>query len=192
MSLEDRIASALASKEFDRAATEALRGYGPEILRYSRILCRDPADAGDVFGEFAERFWKALPTFRGAATVRAFAYRLVRNAAADFYSDGYHKRRASMPSSLASRLAASIHSSSKKSLERDAARLATIRALLTPEEQTLLVLRLDRRFSWEEVAEALAADDRAPRADALRKRFERLKSKIGRRAKAFGMATRVK
>jgi RNA polymerase sigma-70 factor (ECF subfamily) len=183
MSLEERIAAALAGRELDRAATEAIRGYGPEILRYALTLCRSPDDARDVFAEFAARLWKALPTFRGATTVRAFAYRLVRHAASDFYSDGYHERRVSIPPSLASRLADSVHESSRASLERDAARLAGIRAQLAPEEETLLLLRLDRRLSWEEIAHALAGQGRAPDAAALRKRFERLKAKIGRKAR---------
>jgi RNA polymerase sigma-70 factor (ECF subfamily) len=84
---------------------------------------------------------------------------------------------------LASRLAQSIHSTSRASLEKDAARLARIRTQLTPEEETLLLLRIDRRLSWDEVADVLAEERRGPDPAALRKRFERLKTKIGRRAK---------
>ena len=181
-SLEKRIAAALKCQEFDKATTYALRGYGPELLRYALTLCRSTDDARDVFSEFAIRLWKALPKFR-ATTVRALAYRLVRNAAADFYSDAYRRRRATLPSSLASELAHSTHRTSMASLERDAARLAKIRALLTPEEETLLLLRVDRRLSWEEIADVLAGEERGPDASALRKRFERLKAKIGRKAR---------
>jgi len=184
---EERIAAALAQADLDRAATEAIRGYGPEILRYALSLCRDPADAGDVFAEFAARLWKALPAARSATTVRALAYRIVRNAAADLHSDRYRRRRATLSSGLVSRLAQSVHTSSKAALERDAERLARIRALFTPEEETLLLLRIDRGLSWEEIADALAAEAGAPNAVALRKRFERLKAKIARKARKQGL-----
>ncbi len=181
-SLEERIAAALGRKEFDQAATEALRGYGPEILRYALTLCRSPDDAKDVFAEFAERLWKALRKLQ-APTVRALAYRLVRNAAADFYSDAYRRRRITLPSSLGSRLAESIHRTTMASLKRHADRLARIRANLTPEEKTLLLLRLDHRLSWEEIADVLGGEQPGPDAATLRKRFERLKAKIGRKAR---------
>lgn len=187
---EERIASALGRANVDRAATEAIRAYGPEILRYALSLCRDRADAADVFAEFAARLWKALPAFRGATTVRAFAYRIVRNAAADFYSDGYRRRRATLSSGMVSRLAQSVATSSKAALERDAARLAKIRSLFTEEEETLLLLRIDRGLSWEEVADVLTADGRAPTAAALRKRFERLKAKIADQARKAGLLER--
>jgi len=189
-STEEQIAAHLARADVDRAATETIRAYGPEILRYALSLCRDRADADDVFAEFCARVWKALPTFRGATTVRAFAYRIVRNAAADFYSDGYRRRRATLSSGLASRLARSVATSSKAALERDAARLAKIRSLFKEEEETLLLLRIDRGLSWEEIGEVLTADGRAPTPVALRKRFERLKSKIARQAREAGLLER--
>lgn len=187
--LEAQIAAALASGDISRAATVAIRGYGPEILRYARTVCRSPDDAADVFAEFAVRLWRALPGIRARTTVRAFAYRLIRNTASDFYSDAYRRRRATLSSGLMSRLAESIHSASKESLERDADRLAEIRAKLTSEEETLLLLRLDRRLSWDEVAEVLAGKGKGPGARTLRKRFERLKAKIGRKAKAVNRST---
>jgi rhodanese-related sulfurtransferase len=66
--------------------------------------------------------------------------------------------------------------------------LAAIRAALTPEEQTLLVLRLEREFSWREVAEVLAEDGRPPPEAELRERFERIKEKLGRMAERKGGA----
>jgi RNA polymerase sigma-70 factor (ECF subfamily) len=180
-SVEERVTAALSRGDGDGATAEALKGYGPEILRYTLILCRTPDDARDVFSEFAVRLWKALRTFRGETTVRAYAYRLARHAAADFYAAGFRRRRATLSSGLVSQLAESIHSSSKASLERKADRFAGVRATLTPDEEALLVLRIDRKLSWDEVAHALGDDERTVDAVALRKRFERLKEKIARK-----------
>jgi len=183
LSLEERIAAALSRGDVDGATTEALRGHGPDLLRCARALCRSQDDARDVFAEVALRLWKALRTFRPETTVRALGYRLVRHAAADFYADGFRRRRATLSSGLVSRLAQSIHTSSKVSLERKAGLYADILAQLTQEEKSLLFLKVDRRLSWDEVADALADDGRSVNPVALRKRFERLKEKIARRAR---------
>jgi len=185
--LEERIAEALQGRALDVAATEAIRGYGPEILGYLRSTCRSPEDAGDVFSQFAEDLWRALPSFRGATTLRAFAYKIAWHAAARFYADAYRRRRKTMRTSMASKLAASVHVESKVELERDSAQLMKIRAELGPEEQTLLVLRLDRGLPWEEIAEVLAEEGKPADQAALRKRFERLKSKIARMAREQGL-----
>jgi RNA polymerase sigma-70 factor (ECF subfamily) len=185
--LERRIAEALQRQDFEVALTEAIRGYGPQILGYVRSICRGSEDAGDVFAQFAEELWRALPTFRRNTTLRAFAYRLAWTAAARFYSDAYRRHRERLPTSMASRLAASIQLEHMAAVEREAADLAKLRAELAPEEQTLLVLRLDRDLSWAEIADVLAEDGRAVDQAALRKRFERLKAKIAQKAKDQGL-----
>jgi len=79
--------------------------------------------------------------------------------------------------------------------------LARLRASLSVEEQTLLVLRVDRELEWEEIAEVLGPgpedDDTPPggggarpaarRAAALRKRFERLKARLREEAMKNGL-----
>jgi RNA polymerase sigma-70 factor (ECF subfamily) len=62
------------------------------------------------------------------------------------------------------------------------AEVRTIVAKLAPEDQMLLILRLNRRLGWNEVARVLdgEGDEQAlaRRAAALRKRFERLKETL--------------
>lgn len=53
---------------------------------------------------------------------------------------------------------------------------------MTPDEQTLLILRIDRALEWDEVSEILDVE-----APALRKRFERLTSKLRALAKERGI-----
>jgi RNA polymerase sigma-70 factor (ECF subfamily) len=62
-----------------------------------------------------------------------------------------------------------------------------LRESLDPEEQTLLILRVDKGMAWEDVAEVLRADGEPVAPAALRKRFERLKEKLGRLAREQGL-----
>ncbi len=86
-----------------------------------------------------------------------------------------------------SRIAASVRSLPSFRPGGRAERLLRLRETLEPEEQTLLILRLDKELPWEEVAHVLS-EGRAPVAPAaLRKRFERLKEKLGKMAKDEGL-----
>ena len=66
-------------------------------------------------------------------------------------------------------------------------KLMKLRESLDPEEQTLLILRVDKAMPWEEVAEVMRADGEAATPAALRERFERLKEKLGRLAREQGL-----
>ena len=54
-----------------------------------------------------------------------------------------------------------------------------LREELSADEQTVLILRVDRGLSWNEVAEVMDVD-----AASVRKRFERIKEKLRALAKA--------
>jgi RNA polymerase sigma-70 factor (ECF subfamily) len=181
MTVEERIAAALARGDADEAATEAIKGYGPQILGYLRTVLRDSEDAAEVFSQFAEDLWRGLPKFRQECTVRVWAYKLAWHAASRHGRDPYRKRRERLVSNLASRLAQSVISTAGESWERRAAEVERLRRHLTAEEQTLLTLRVDRGLSWREVGLVLADADGGgePPDDAtLRKRFERVKEKL--------------
>jgi RNA polymerase sigma-70 factor (ECF subfamily) len=56
-----------------------------------------------------------------------------------------------------------------------------LRESLDPDEQTLLILRIDRQMAWTDIARIMGGD--APEAESrqaatLRKRFERLKERL--------------
>jgi RNA polymerase sigma-70 factor (ECF subfamily) len=62
-----------------------------------------------------------------------------------------------------------------------------VRESLDSEEQTLLILRVDKGMSWEDIPEVMRADGEPATPAALRKRFERLKEKLGRLAREQGL-----
>jgi RNA polymerase sigma-70 factor (ECF subfamily) len=60
--------------------------------------------------------------------------------------------------------------------------LEALRAALTPDEQTLLVLRIDKGLSWNDIARVFSdggeATAQAELAVRLRKRFQLLKERL--------------
>jgi RNA polymerase sigma-70 factor (ECF subfamily) len=173
--------------EHDLAATVAIQALGPEILGFLRAVLRDETDASDAFSLFAEWIWRGLPRFEGASSLRTWAYRVAWSAVGRARRDPYRVRGERLGTSAAARLAATLRASTALAQEADRSAVTRLREQLTPEEQTLLVLRLDRELAWHEVAEVLAGDGEPPREAALRKQFERLKAKLARLARDEGL-----
>jgi RNA polymerase sigma-70 factor (ECF subfamily) len=186
--LEPRIVSLLDAGDLAGAATEALRGYGPQVLGYLTAVLRDEDDARDVFSQFAEDLWRGLPGFRRESAVRTWAFRLAWHAASRFTRDPYRRRGRPMLSTEASKIAEEVRSTmSTYAPGGRADKLSRLRQSLDPEEQTLLILRVDKNMSWEEVSEVLRAEGTDTTPVALRKRFERLKEKLARLAREQGL-----
>lgn len=169
-------------------ATIAIRDYGPEVLGFLVVLARDPADAGDVFADVCIRVWKGLPGFEWKSSLRTWIYVLARRAFFKFQQErsahrDRHVRLSEVPEldEIIARIRTTtlgrIHQEHKTRAER-------LREKLSPDEQALLTLRLDRDLAWNEIVRVL--DDRedlddetvAREAAALRKRFERLKERL--------------
>lgn len=186
--LEPRILALLDAGDVSGSATEALRGYGPQVLGYLTAVLRDEDDAHDVFSQFAEDLWRGLPGFRRESSVRTWAFRLAWHAASRYARDPYRKRHRPILTSEASKIAEQVRSTMSTYLPGGRAdRLLKLRESLDREEQTLLILRVDKAMAWEEVAEVLRTDGEPATAAALRKRFERLKEKLGRLAREQGL-----
>jgi RNA polymerase sigma-70 factor (ECF subfamily) len=186
MASELEVRDSLARGSLDAAAVAALELYGNPLLGYLVSLLRDEETARDVFSQFAEDLWRGLPKFRGECSLRAWCYRLAWHAAARHLRDPWRRRAQPLTSLKLSALVQSIGTSglapgSRRSL------LAELREQLTHEEETLLALRIDRELEWEEVAHVLSADGEQASPDALRKRYERLRQKLGQMARDAGL-----
>lgn len=185
---DDRAGALIEAGDLAAGAEAVVRDYGPQILGYLTSILRNDADAAEVFSQFTEDLWRGLPGFRGECPVRVWAYRLAWHAAARYLRDPYRQRGRRLETTELSRIAEEVRSSVL--LGRREARkqgIDKLREQLAPEEQTLLVLRLDRGLSWREVATVLAEDGQPVDEVALRKRFERLKLKLAELAKAEGL-----
>ncbi len=177
--VEDRISAAMAAGDHRAAATELIRGYGPRILGYLNVVLRDDLDAGDAFSLFAEQVWHGIPAFRGRSSARTWAFKAAWSAAMKVRDDAWRRLGRRLETGEVSRLAEDVRTRTGLRYERQRTELEALRATLSDEDQTLLVLRLDQELTWEEVAEVLSQDGPPVDPAALRKRFERIKQRLG-------------
>ncbi len=189
--LEARVTSLLAEREYRGAATEVIRGYGPRALGYLHRLLGNDADAADAFSMFAEQVWRGMPNFEGRSSVKTWAFKAAWSAAMKVRDDAWRRLREGLPSSAASHLADEVRTNTALRFEALRRELEILRAELTPEDQTLLALRLDQELTWEEVAEGLSIEGREIDSATLRKRYERIKARLAtivRERKDHGVA----
>jgi RNA polymerase sigma-70 factor (ECF subfamily) len=184
--IEAGIGEALDAGDIATAATIGLRGYGPQILGYLTAVLRERDLAEDAFSIFTEDLWKGLEGFRRGSSFRTWAYKLAYHAALRVLRDPDHRRGVTLATSAASNLPANVRSETPLHLRTDTkTSIQKLREELTPEEQTLLVLRIDRRLDWREVAEVMGTEE-----PATRKRFERLREKLRKLARDRGLLDR--
>jgi RNA polymerase sigma-70 factor, ECF subfamily len=185
--VEARVRELAHAGDLAGAATEAIRGLGPDVLRYLRSILRDEDAAREAFSQFAENLWKGLPGFRGDASLRGWAYRLALHAALNLREEAWRRRGRRLATDEASRIAADVRTRTAVRLERQHRALDELREALSIEDRSLLSLRIDQELSWGEIAAVLARDGRPADPAALMKRFERLKARLARLAKAKGL-----
>lgn len=173
-----------------REATElGLRLLGPEIYGYLASVVRDDGLAGDAFSAFCEDLWRGLPSFRAEASFRTWAYKLAWHAALRTLEDPYRKRGEALGSEIGA-VAEEVRTRTAMHLRTSVHdRMSELRAALSPDEQTLLTLRLDRGLSWREIAEVMSTEAQPVGVQALWKRFERLKERLRELAAAAGLTS---
>jgi RNA polymerase sigma-70 factor, ECF subfamily len=186
MDPEARIRALLAAGDARGAATEAMRSFGPKIYGYLRAILRDDTDAADAFSLFGENLWRGISTFRGESSFRTWAYRVAWNAALAVKDEAWRRHGRRLETGEASRLADEIRTTAAR-VERQRTALDQLREELTPEEQTLLHLRIDQELPWDEIAQVLGKDGSQVESPALRKRFERLKERLATLARERGL-----
>lgn len=185
--VEEAIRARLAAEDRLGATDAAVRGYGPQILGYLRRVTHDEQAAAETFSFFCEAVWKQIGQYRGESSFLTWAYRLAWGAVCRYGDDAYRRRARRLRTTEIGRLAQEVYSSSARVHDEMEDRLARLRAKLTADEQTLLILRVDRDLPWRDIAVIVATDDEPVDEAALRKRFERLKAKVRKLAEADGV-----
>jgi len=189
--LEREIRALCERGELQGAAAAAVRGYGPEIYGFLVAFHRQKDDASEVFAAFTERLWRGLPGFEWQCSFRTWAYAIARNTSLTYRRQA--RRRAEMygPLPEGSQLSAleqppRSETASYLKTQRQT-RMAALRESLPREDQELLVLRVDRKLAWRDLARVLshAGDGSSPTDEALereaarlRKRFQLLKEQL--------------
>jgi RNA polymerase sigma-70 factor (ECF subfamily) len=185
--LERTIRGCVDAGDVRGAATAAIEGYGPELLGYLYALAKDDADAQDLFADLCERMWRKLPEFRWQSSFRTWAYTIARNLLRDSHRDERRRRAREVAISDAPEIAQAaeaVRSTTLMYLRSEAKRrLEDLRAALDDEDRTLLILRVDRRMTWRDIAQVMAdgmvdEGELVRTAAKLRKRFERIKERL--------------
>ncbi|MFO0759439.1 MAG: hypothetical protein U0359_23300 [Byssovorax sp.] len=198
--LEAQIRSRHGCGDFEGAADTALRGYGHEIHNFLFALHRrDEDSASESFSLFAEGLWRGLPGFAWHCSFRTWAYAIARKCSLRQRRDARRRdaRHEALPEGSAlSVLVQQIHrEASSSALHHRKSRLLSLREALPPEEQALLMLRVDQELPWNDLAHVLHDDEAAPlegdalvrEAARLRKRFQTIKEKLYAAARREGL-----
>lgn len=187
--LEARIRDAVTAGELQRAATDALALYGSEIFGYLCNVARDEDLASDAFGATCERMWKGLPTFRWESSLRSWLYTIARNALSTLRAHPSRRPERNAPVSQLDDLAHKIRTETLP-IHRTEVRegIRALRDELSPEDAELVLLRIDRKMSWRDIARVMyEGADPDKHTAALRKRFERAKDHLRRLATERGL-----
>jgi RNA polymerase sigma-70 factor (ECF subfamily) len=189
--LEREIQALCQAGEKKRAATLLLEAYGRELLLFLVSRMRDSEAAREVFSSFAEDLWRGLPGFRWQCSARVWCYTLARHAASRHLRDVRRHRGRESPLSQAGELAGpeqQIRTATRTSARTSAKNLiARLRERFSADDQTLLILRLEQRLSWTEIAQVMLhagmpVEPAVLKKDAvrLRKRFQVAKERLQR------------
>jgi RNA polymerase sigma-70 factor (ECF subfamily) len=194
---EQAIREAWDADDLGLTATLAMRKHGKEIVSFLAWRLGSPSDGAEAFSMFAEDLWSGLKGFRWRCSLRTWIYVLARNAA-QRYAAAPHRRlqrqRAFDGDSRLSAIVQELTTHAPIYQRTDVkTRVRALRERLSPEDQLLLVLRIDRGLAWRDLAMAISGDlemddlklDRE--AARLRKCFERIKADLRRWAREDGI-----
>ena len=174
--LEAELRELFDAGDLSGAATLAIQGYGAEVCGYLAAVLRDEEQARDVFADTTVELWRDLPGFRWESSLRTWLYTLARHRLAAHL--GRAERQRSVALSQAPEVAALVAVARTTTVPwqrtevKDA--VSRLRDSLSVDDQTLLILRIDRKMSWRDVARVMGEAQEA----ALRKRFERIKERL--------------
>ena len=136
---------------------EALyRRYARDLYRFSLYLCGDHAAAEDITSETFVRAWNASGKIR-AATAKAYLFAIARNVYLDGlrrarFTEGY---RGSSRVELDERLAdPSARPDAAAASRSELSRVMDALAELPEVDRTVLLLRAQEEWSYEEIAQA--------------------------------------
>lgn len=187
---EAELRALCAAERWSDAATLIVERYGRELLTYLVAIARNETDAGEAFSQLTEDLWRGLPRFRWQSTARTWCYTLARHAL--FRVRRTARRRGGPAIALSdapelARAAEQLRTATLTYLRTQVKdEVAALRERLSPDDQAILILRIDRKLSWLDVARALADEEDEALSDAeltrrsatLRKRFGRIKSDL--------------
>jgi RNA polymerase sigma-70 factor (ECF subfamily) len=194
---EKHIHEAFDAGDLQAAARLTLEGYSTEIFNLIAARTRNLSDADEVFAMFAEDLWNGLPKFAWRCSMRTWAYTLARHATTRHGSSAHRRPGHNVPLSspgVVSQLIEHVrHTTRVYQQTGPKDRFRALREQLDPDDQLLLMLRVDRDMSFRDLAITVSGDPDLPEdvlsreAARLRKAFERVKTELRRLAEREGL-----
>jgi RNA polymerase sigma-70 factor, ECF subfamily len=197
--IEARARVAWQTQDFAEVANIVFADYGEELYSFLLTQFRHrPSDAHEVFSEFSEDFWRAVPGFQWRCSIRAWCYKLARSAASRHRRAPHNRADRRIPLSdatLMRELAERARSTTQAHMRTEVKdKIRELREQLSQEDQDLLVLRVDRDLSWRDVVHAMHDSAEIPDDEELRRlevafrqRFTEVKKRIRRLAELAGL-----
>jgi RNA polymerase sigma-70 factor (ECF subfamily) len=196
--LEQQIRTLCDAGDMTRAATLLLESYGREIFGFLLARLRERDAGTEVFSRFTEDLWRGLGSFRWQCSARVWCYTLARHAASRYIREARKRRVRQLPLSRAdeiSKVADRIRTATLESARTASkTQIVRLREQLSPEDQTLLILRVNRRLAWTEIAHVMfhegeVVEDAVLEREAirLRKRYQAVKDKLRKMALEAGL-----
>jgi RNA polymerase sigma-70 factor, ECF subfamily len=189
--LEREIRQHCERGDLQLAADLAVRRYGPEIFGFLVAFHRHRDDANEVFAAFTERLWRGLPAFEWHCSFRTWAYTIARNTSLTYGRQARRRAQLHPPLPEGSQLSAleqPLRSDTASYLQTQRkSRILALRESLPREDQELLVLRVDRKLAWNDLARVLLHMEEGQlltgellkrEAARLRKRFQIIKEQL--------------
>lgn len=177
--LDAELAPLLTAERFVEATTLVLRNLGPEILGFLSAVLGN-VDGDEVFAAFSESLWRSLVAYRSRCGIRTWAYMLARQQIAR-----HRKGARRHPQQVRISELADVLQEVRKTYTTRRATLTQLRSELSIEDRELLILRIDRELSFDEIAllfveDGTSADEQALHREAarLRKRFQLIKDQL--------------
>jgi RNA polymerase sigma-70 factor (ECF subfamily) len=199
---EAEIKAACDAGDHGRGVTLLLETYADELLSFLIARLGDRSHGEEAFSLLAEDLWVSLPRFEFRSSVRTWAYTVARHVAARYERAPAHHKDRNLTLSRnveLSQLVEQVRTGTEVYRQTEVKnQVRALREKLDPDDQMLLVLRVDRQMEWRDLAMVMSAGEDTPtvtpddealdrEAARLRKRFERIKEELRRLAKESGL-----
>jgi RNA polymerase sigma-70 factor (ECF subfamily) len=130
-------------------------------------------DGDEVFAAFSESLWRSLAAYRSKCGIRTWAYMLARQQISRHRKGARHQLLQVRISELEN-----VLQEVRKTYTPRRATLTRLRNELSIEDRELLILRIDRELSFDEIARLFGEDPSTADEPSLRREAARLRKRL--------------
>ena len=192
--LETRIRVAIEVQEWVEAATFILTGYGPELVTYLLVLLSEHHAVTQGFSRLGSQIWRNLADCPSDVSVRTWTYQQVRQAAFDASNEHWKASEDAWSGPELTAIANKVLSGTLEYLASSSSTKGSIlRRSLERDDRELLLLRIDRKFEWSQLAyimtgRMLLGTELSAEVSRLKRQFDMMTSTLRDNARRLGLS----